>query len=119
MELPRREHQDFQLFDAYIHRIAVGLKQRMALCLFEVGGDHLATHLLDGDLGRPPQFLFRPARVAEERLDFRRAEVTWIDANDGVADFQGRRLIARDSSDDRHLVDVAAFEAQRDAELFG
>src|SRR5690606_10861056 len=97
--------------------VPVLLEQGVTAGDLQVFIDHLGAHLLHADLRRPAQLLLGLARIAQQRLDFRRTEVARIDAHDDVAFLQCRRLVALDAFDDGPLVDTAALEAQAYAQF--
>ena len=64
--------------------VAVFLHQLVALGALQVFAHHFGDEFVEGDLGCPAQFLFGLARVAQQGLDFGRAEVTRVNLDDEI-----------------------------------
>ena len=77
----------------------------------EVLPDHFGDEFLEGNLRRPAQFFPGLGGISQERLHFRRPEVTGIDAYDGSA--PARR------SEVAHLVDALSLPVDLHAQFFG
>ena len=65
-------------------RIAVLLDQFVSLGALEVFAHHLGDEFVEGDLGGPAELLFGLGRVAQQGLDFGRAEVTRVNLDDEI-----------------------------------
>ena len=65
--------------------IAVLLHQFIALGIFQVFAHHLADQFVEGDLGRPAEFVFGLAGIAQQGFDFGGTEVARIDCHDAFA----------------------------------
>src|SRR5690606_11807631 len=76
---------------------------------------HLADQLFEGGRRHPAELLSGLGRVAQQRLDFGRAEIAWIDPDDHVARFQVDAIPA--ACDPSDLVDSFTFPGKLDAEL--
>lgn len=70
--------------------VAVGFEECVLAGGVEVGGDHFGAHFLDGDFGDPTEFGFGFGGIAEEGFDFGGPEIARVDANDHIADLEGR-----------------------------
>src|SRR5687768_15520110 len=65
--------------------VPVTLDQTVAFGTLEVFAYHLADHFLERDPGFPAELGLGIAGVAQQRLDFSGAEVTWVHLHNAVA----------------------------------
>ncbi len=71
-------------------------KKRVLLRFLKVMENHLGTHFLNGDFRNPSKLLFGFGRISQERLDFSRAEVSWVYADNDIPNIDRRRFFVID-----------------------
>lgn len=83
------------------------LNKLVTLGCLQILSNHFGDQFLEGGLRRPTEFIFRFRRITQERFDFRRTEITWINSDDAIS------LVI-----EAFFVNAYAFPANSEAKLF-
>ena len=80
-------------------------EQRVAARRLEVVRHHFLHHRFETGPGLPAEPAARLARIAEQRVDFRRTEVLRVDRDDRLSHHDPGRLVAVNGGNDAAFVD--------------
>jgi hypothetical protein len=110
------------LLDAYVDCVTICLQKYMLFGPGQVLGDHFFAHLLDINFRHPSQFLFSFGGVAQQCFDFGGAEVTGVDADDGLGGLipgRARDDIIRGDDGVTYFINALAFPGDLHAQFGG
>src|SRR4051794_24203215 len=100
-----------------VRAVAVALDEFVAFGGLEVFSYHFRDQRLERYPGLPAQLAARFARVAEQRIDFRWAEVARIDAHDSLSARRRTAFCTRTRIDDSHFFHAFAAPVEFDSEF--